>query len=109
MVRSYNEEVHNSSHEHDDSMEAPARKLFAELDKDGDGYLSDVELLPVIGKLHPSERYYAKQQADYIISQADGDKDGRLTLTEMIDNPYVFYSAIFNEDSEDEEYHDEFR
>lgn len=109
MVRSYNEEVHNSSHEHDDSMEAPARKLFAELDKDGDGYLSDVELLPVIGKLHPSERYYAKQQADYIISQADGDKDGRLTLTEMIDNPYVFYSAIFNEDNEDDEYHDEFR
>lgn len=32
-------------------------------------YLSDVELLPVIGKLHPSESYYAKQQADYIISQ----------------------------------------
>ena len=32
-------------------------------------YLSDVELLPIIGKLHPSERYYAKQQADYIISQ----------------------------------------
>lgn len=32
-------------------------------------YLSDVELLPVIGKLHPSERYYAKQQSDYIISQ----------------------------------------
>lgn len=32
-------------------------------------YLSDVELLPVIGKIHPSERYYAKQQADYIISQ----------------------------------------
>lgn len=32
-------------------------------------YLSDVELLPIIGKIHPSEHYYAKQQADYIISQ----------------------------------------
>lgn len=32
-------------------------------------YLSDIELLPIIGKLHPSEHYYAKQQADYIISQ----------------------------------------
>lgn len=42
--------------------------------------------------------------------QADADKDGRLTLTEMIENPYVFYSAIFNEDDEDDyEYHDEFR
>lgn len=103
--------------------------------------MSDLELLPVIGKLHPSERYYAKQQADYIISQvyfyllfifqlisyqlyvscsiikgnflhllqADIDKDGRLTLAEMIENPYVFYSAIFSEDEDDYEYHDEFR
>ncbi|XP_030945803.1 uncharacterized protein LOC126714860 [Quercus robur] len=111
MVRNYDEEGHNSSHQFDDSMEGPAKKLFAQLDKDGDGYLSDVELLPVIGKLHPSESYYAKQQADYIISQADADKDGRLTLAEMIDNPYVFYSAIFNddEDEDDYEYHDEFR
>lgn len=42
--------------------------------------------------------------------QADEDKDGRLTLTEMIENPYVFYSAIFNDDEdEDGDYHDEFR
>ncbi|XP_030952390.1 uncharacterized protein LOC115975652 isoform X1 [Quercus lobata] len=111
MVRNYDEEGHHSSHQFDDSMEAPAKKLFAQLDKDGDGYLSDVELLPVIGKLHPSESYYAKQQADYIISQADADKDGRLTLAEMTDNPYVFYSAIFDddEDEDDYEYHDEFR
>ncbi|XP_071693525.1 uncharacterized protein [Rutidosis leptorrhynchoides] len=110
LVRNYDEEFHNASHENNDSLESPARSFFAELDKDGDGYLSDVELLPIIGKLHPSERYYAKQQADYIISQADTDKDGRLSLTEMIDNPYVFYSAIFNEDEdEDFEYHDEFR
>nr|GMD63616.1 calumenin-B [Ipomoea batatas] len=39
----------------------------------------------------------------------DLDKDGRLTLSEMIDSPYVFYSAIFNEDEESDydEYHDE--
>ncbi|KAE9454291.1 hypothetical protein C3L33_13792, partial [Rhododendron williamsianum] len=110
FVRNYDKEHHSPSHESDDSAEAPARKIFAELDKDGDGYLSDAELLPIIDKLHPSERYYAKQQADYIISQADADKDGRLTLKEMIDSPYVFYSAIFNEDDEDDyEYHDEFR
>lgn len=110
LVRNYDEDGHNSSHESSESLESPARSFFAQLDKDGDGYLSDVELLPIIGKLHPSERYYAKQQADYIISQADTDKDGRLSLTEMIDSPYVFYSAIFNEDEdEDDEYHDEFR
>lgn len=44
-----------------------------------------------------------------IYLQADSDKDGRLTLTEMIDNPYVFYSAIFNDEDEDSDYHDEFR
>ena len=41
--------------------------------------------------------------------QADVDKDGRLTLTEMIENPYVFYSAIFNDDEDEYDYHDEFR
>ncbi|KAL7001567.1 hypothetical protein U1Q18_002720 [Sarracenia purpurea var. burkii] len=110
FVRDYGEEDHGTSHESGLSGEASAQKLFAELDKEGDSYLSDAELLPVIGKIHPSEHYYAKQQADYIISQADADKDGRLTLTEMIDSPHVFYSAIFNEDDEDDyEYHDEFR
>ncbi|KAB2624014.1 calumenin [Pyrus ussuriensis x Pyrus communis] len=110
LVRNYDEENHNSTHQSDDSMESPARNLFAQLDKDGDGYLSDEEILPIIGKIHPSEHYYAKQQADYIISQADTDKDGRLTLGEMIENPYVFYSAIFNDDEEEDYgYHDEFR
>lgn len=46
----------------------------------------------------------------FLILQADADKDGRLTLTEMIESPYVFYSAVFNEE-EDGDYglHDEFR
>ncbi|XP_014514637.1 reticulocalbin-2 [Vigna radiata var. radiata] len=110
LVRNYDDESHNYSNHSDNSMDAPARVLFGQLDKDGDGYLSDAELLPIIEKLHPSEHYYAKQQADYIISQADEDKDGRLTLTEMIENPYVFYSAIFNDDEDDDgDYHDEFR
>lgn len=110
LVRNYDHEGYNSKHddEPEHSMEEPAKPLFAELDKDGDGYLSEDEVLQIIGKLHPSERYYAKQQADYITSQADTDKDGRLTLTEMIENPYVFYSSIFNED-EESEFHDEFR
>ncbi|KAF9623989.1 hypothetical protein IFM89_007687 [Coptis chinensis] len=69
LVRNYDEEVHNSSHEFDNHMEGPAKILFGQLDKDRDGFLSEEELLPIIGKLHPSEQYYAKQQADYIINQ----------------------------------------
>ncbi|CAO2814017.1 unnamed protein product [Amaranthus hypochondriacus] len=111
LVRNYEEEGHghNTTHHSDDPNETPAaRKLFNELDKDGDGLLTDVELLPIIDKFHPSERYYAKQQADYIISQADTDKDGRLSLAEMIENPYVFYSSIYSDD-DDDDYHDELR
>lgn len=46
-----------------------------------------------------------------LILQADADKDGRLTLTEMIESPYAFYTSAFNEDDEDSDYelHDEFR
>ncbi|KAK9115502.1 hypothetical protein Sjap_014449 [Stephania japonica] len=109
LVRTYDDEDHNSSHHSNAAMERPAQTMFSQLDKDGDGLLSDVELLPIIGKLHPSERYYAKQQADYIISQADTNKDGRLSLAEMIENPYVFYSAIFTDEDEYEYGHDEFR
>lgn len=54
--------------------------------------------------------YFIIETMCWFLLQADADKDGRLTLTEMIENPYVFYSAIFNEDDEDDyEYHDEFR
>ncbi|EPS67553.1 hypothetical protein M569_07223 [Genlisea aurea] len=114
------EENHNSSSSSssshlvsDDEENAPAQKLFNQLDKDGDGYLSDVELLAVIGQIHPGERYYAEQQTEYIMQQADSDGDGRLSPTEMIENPYVFYSAVFDdEDDEDDDgflEHDEFR
>ena len=45
--------------------------------------------------------------------QADSDKDSQLSLKEMIEHPYVFYSSIFiddeDEDFDDFDYHDEFR
>lgn len=42
MVRNYDEEGHNSSNQVGDSTEDPARTLFAQLDKDGDGYSSKI-------------------------------------------------------------------
>lgn len=102
-LRNYDEE-HNET---DTSDAVPAKKLFEELDKNKDGFLSAEELNSVIGTLHPSERYYAKQQAEYVLSQADADKDGKLSLKEMIEHPYVFYSSIFSED--EDLIHDEFR
>ncbi len=40
--------------------------------------------------------------------QADENKDKRLTLTEMLNHPYVFYSTAY-EHEEFEDSHDEFR
>lgn len=101
-IRNYDDD-HNQS-----DSDAPAKKLFAQLDLNNDGFLTVDEIQPVIGNLHPSERFYAKQQAEYVLQQADSDNDGRLSLQEMIEHPYVFYNSIFD-DSEDEGYHDEFR
>ena len=52
LVRNYNEEGHNSSHESSDLMEAPAKKLFSQLDKDGDGYYSNIFILNQFEELH---------------------------------------------------------
>lgn len=45
----------------------------------------------------------------HILWQADADKDGHLSLKEMLDHPYVFYSAIFTDEDDEDYYHEEFR
>lgn len=84
-----------------------AKERFSKLDKDNDGFISELELEPVLDKLYLSERYYARQQALYSISEADKNHDGRLTLEEMMENPYAFYGSVYF--SDDEDFHDEFR
>uniref|UniRef100_A0A0D6R4P1 EF-hand domain-containing protein n=1 Tax=Araucaria cunninghamii TaxID=56994 RepID=A0A0D6R4P1_ARACU len=112
LIRNYDEDTSNESpisHGYESMREAAAKKLFSELDKNNDGFLTYDELQPVINRLHPGEEYYAKQQADYMIMQADADKDGRLSLKEVLDHPYVFYSAIFTDENDEDYYRDEFR
>lgn len=38
LVRNYDDEGYNSSHEYNDLLEGPAKTFFDQLDKDGDGY-----------------------------------------------------------------------
>ena len=45
-------------------------------------------------------------QASHMVHSADDNGDKRLTLEEMLNNPYVFYSAAV--DDEEEPWHDEF-
>lgn len=39
--------------------------------------------------------------------QADDNKDGNLSLEEMLNHEYMFYTSLFEEDEEDDELHDE--
>ncbi|XP_062223703.1 uncharacterized protein LOC133922393 isoform X3 [Phragmites australis] len=65
-IRHYDDEA---STDDSNGSDAPVKKSFSQLDLDNDGLLSADELKPIIGNLHPSEHFYAKQQADYVISQ----------------------------------------
>ncbi|MQL91789.1 hypothetical protein Taro_024404, partial [Colocasia esculenta] len=67
-IRDFNE-FYNSTHQSDEATEPMAKKLFAEIDHDNDGLLSEEELKSVIGIIHPSERFYAKQQADRALEE----------------------------------------
>ncbi|CAK8560414.1 unnamed protein product [Lathyrus sativus] len=96
-IRSYDEETYGYSH-HYVSNNAYSEFMFSQLDKDRDGYLSAIELLPIIGKVHPSWRYYARKQAEYFVSQAQVGKYGRLNLNEMIENADILYAAIFRDE-----------
>ncbi|XP_058743721.1 uncharacterized protein LOC131616413 [Vicia villosa] len=97
-IRSYDEKSYRYSHHYDDSKNAYAEFMFSQLDKDRDGYLSAIELLPIIGKVHPSWRYYARKQAEYFVSQAQVGKYGHLNLKEMIENADILYAAIFRDE-----------
>lgn len=88
--------------------DAHAKQKFSDLDKNKDGFLTEDELAPIMDNLHPGEAYYAKQQAEYLISQADKNKDDHLTIEEMLENPYIFYSTAYAYEDYEEYYHDEF-
>ncbi|EFJ20472.1 hypothetical protein SELMODRAFT_443827 [Selaginella moellendorffii] len=108
VLRYYGEDL---SHLHQGHDVTDRRDKFKELDRNMDGFLTEDELEPIMGKLHPGESFYARQQAEYLVQQADENKDGVLTLHEMLEHPYVFYSTAFTPQDSHEEYqdHDEFR
>mmetsp|Transcript_31816 Transcript_31816/g.38472 ORF Transcript_31816/g.38472 Transcript_31816/m.38472 type:complete len:391 (-) Transcript_31816:400-1572(-) len=87
--------------------EPAAIEKFKELDANKDGYVTATELAAVSSILHPTERDFAQRQASHMVEMADADGDHYLTLEEMLENPYVFYSAA-DPDQDSYYYHDEF-
>jgi Ca2+-binding EF-hand superfamily protein len=93
--------------ESDDHIVSKAR--FHELDVNRDDHLDADELAPVFHLLHPGEHEYARMQALHQMTAADNSGDGKLTLSEMVANPYVFYgSSVVDEEAEEAPVHDEF-
>ncbi|KAG1361261.1 calumenin-B [Cocos nucifera] len=91
-----------------------AERKFGELDVNKDGFLTAEELKPIINHPQPGEFFYATHFTKYLMREADDDKDGKLTLKEMLNHHQAFYSAAFKEaifDDYDDDYdiHDELR
>jgi len=66
------------------------------------------ELRSELKVLHPSEADFAKQMAGDVIENADQNKDGNLTLTEVLANPYILFSSSMTGEDDYDAYRDEF-
>ncbi|KAK1283105.1 Calcium-dependent protein kinase 28 [Acorus calamus] len=103
-----------SAEEDESQHKLNAEQKFEELDVDKDRFLTAEELKPIIHNLHPGEISYAKYYTKYLMHEADENKDGKLTLLEMLEHQYAFYSAVVedsnSDDNDDDDYwHDELR
>ncbi|KAK8511888.1 hypothetical protein V6N13_073720 [Hibiscus sabdariffa] len=82
-----------------------AEEKFAELDHDNDKKLSIEELRPILSYLHPGELFYANYFSHYLMREADDNKDGYLTLQEMLNHDNIFYNSLYEDDDDDDDYH----
>ncbi|KAI3410549.1 uncharacterized protein J3R85_018752 [Psidium guajava] len=80
---------------------------FTDLDLNGNKLLEVEEMIPMLQYLNPGELSHAKYFTAYLIREADDNKDGQLSLEEMLNHEYMFYTSLFEEDEEDDELHDE--
>ncbi|GJP39682.1 hypothetical protein CLOM_g24028 [Closterium sp. NIES-68] len=93
---------------------AYARTRFDDADSNHDGYLDASEFEDLLYAIVPNEYHFAEEQAKHMMTEADDNKDKRLSLEEMLAHWDVFYDAMDEEgdDSYDwasDDEHDEFR
>ncbi|KAF8008389.1 hypothetical protein BT93_K2155 [Corymbia citriodora subsp. variegata] len=84
-----------------------AEQKFTNLDVNNDKLLEVEEMIPILHYLNPGELSHAKYYTAYLIREADDNKDGSLSLEEILNHEYMFYTSLFEEDEEDDDLHDE--
>jgi len=92
-------------------MRVRALALFARLDKDKDGLVTSRELHAdeaTYKKLHPTNDDHARDQSASLMVDADENKDGGLSLVEILKNKMMFYSTAMTSEDDYYDYHDEF-
>jgi len=106
------EDSHNNYDAYDESvMRVRALALFARLDKDKDGLVTSHELHAdeaSYKKLHPTNDDHARDQSSSLVDDADENKDGGLSLMEILKNKMMFYSTAMTSEDDYHDYHDEF-
>ncbi|WOL05393.1 calumenin-B [Canna indica] len=89
------------------------KEEFKKLDINKDNYLRAEELRPLLRQLYPGELSHSTHFAKYLMDKADENKDGKLTLEEMLQQQYAFYSTVYEEQYIDDDdyydFHDELR
>ncbi|KAG9441058.1 hypothetical protein H6P81_016912 [Aristolochia fimbriata] len=94
-----------------DEDQKDPEEIFVELDTNIDQSLSESELKPIIHKLFPGEFTYAAYYTKKLMQEADDNKNGKLSLAEMLDHPFSFYNNVYQQrdyDNDDDDGHDEF-
>ncbi|KAI4337989.1 hypothetical protein L6164_016347 [Bauhinia variegata] len=111
--KEFNEKVYNmfktyAEYETAGQFVPSAEKKFSELDANNDEFLSVEELMGILRYLYPGELSYAKYYTSYLMNVADDDRDGRLSLEEMLNHEFAFYSTVHaDEHEESDDDHDE--
>ncbi|CAM0144957.1 unnamed protein product [Urochloa decumbens] len=105
-------EAHHQGDDHG-LARARAENMFRELDADMDNYLTVEEARPVIQSLLTGEFSYATAHAK-LLMKADSDRDGKLSLEEMLNDYISFYDIVYvdhhydsDEVEVDADFHDE--
>ncbi|XP_072972939.1 uncharacterized protein [Typha angustifolia] len=74
-----------------------AEKKFQDLDTNKDKFLTAEELKPIMQSIHPGELSYATYYTKYLMKEVDDDRDGKLTLEEMVKHYLTFYNTVYDD------------